>query len=192
MAAGRGGEGAAEDVDQRRRHPCHLDTRRRVLQAAHGRLRTEVAVAFRRVAHGQLEQGVGAECVAVVGIFVAAGDRQHAEAQHGGECVDNLRLIAPIADAACQRVGQAQAALRLAQQDKPAVRRDQAAIEGGAHLLAAHRWKIEGEQGIVGHGGRGAFVVREERRFDNEFLLHGNGLRHVRHLKIRHAVNNPG
>ena len=122
----------------------------------------------------------------------AAELRQHAEAQHGGKGVDDLRLIAPVADATCQHVSQAQAALRLAQQDEPAVRRDQTAIEGGAHLLAAHRWKIEGEQGIVGHGGRGAFVAWEEGRFDNEFLLHGNGLRHVRHPKIRHAVNNPG
>ena len=52
---GRGWEAVAEDVDQRRRHPCHLDTRRCVLQAAHGRLRTEVAAAFRRVAHSQLD-----------------------------------------------------------------------------------------------------------------------------------------
>ena len=35
---GRDGEGAAEDVDQRSRHARHLDTRRCVLQAAHGRL----------------------------------------------------------------------------------------------------------------------------------------------------------
>ena len=105
---------------------------------AHGRLRTEVAAAFRRVARSQLEQGVRAQRVAVVSILVAAGDRQHAETQHGGKGVDDLCLIAPIADAACQRVSQAQAALRLAQQDKPADRRDQAAIEGGGHLLALH------------------------------------------------------
>ena len=44
----------------------------------------------------------------------AAGDRQHTEAQHGGEGVDDQRLVAPIANTACQRVGQAQTALRLA------------------------------------------------------------------------------
>ena len=106
--------------------------------------------------------------------------------------MDDLCLIAPIADAACQRVGEAEAALRLAQQDEPAVGRDQAAIEGGGHLLALDGWQMEGKKAIAGHGGRGAFVVREERRFDNEFLPHGNGLRYVRHPKIRHAVNNPG
>ena len=144
------------------------------------------------MARGELEQRVRAERVAVVGILIAAGNRQHAEAQHGGERVDDLCLIAPVADAACQRVGEAEAALRLAQQDEPAVRRDQAAIEGGGHLLALDGWQMEGEKGIVGHGGRGAFVVREERRFNNEFLPHGNGLRYVRHPKIRHTVNNPG
>ena len=65
-------------------------------------------------------------------------------------------------------------------------------IEGGGHLLALDGWQMEGKKAIVGHGGRGAFVVREERRFDNEFLPHGNGLRYVRHPKIRHTVNNPG
>ena len=139
-----------------------------------------------------LNRGSVRERVAVVGIFVAAGDRQHAEAEHGGECVDDLCLIAPIADAACQRVGQAEAALRLAQQDEAAVRGDQAAIEGGAHLLALDGWQIEGKKAIVGHGGRGAFVVWEERRFDNEFLPDDNALRYIRHPKIRHATNNPG
>ena len=106
--------------------------------------------------------------------------------------MDDLCLIAPVADAACQRVGQAQAVLRLAQQDEAAVRRDQAAIEGGAHLLAPDDWQMEGKKAIVGHGGCGAFVVREERRFDNEFLPDDNALRHVRHPKIRPSMNNPG
>ncbi|MDE2811504.1 MAG: hypothetical protein OXM01_00640 [Gemmatimonadota bacterium] len=106
--------------------------------------------------------------------------------------MDHLRLIAPIADAACQGLGEAQAALRLAQQDEAAVRRDQAAIEGGTHLLALDAWQIDGEKGIVGHSGRGAFVAQEERHFDNEFLPEGNSLRYVRYPIIRPATNNPG
>ena len=122
----------------------------------------------------------------------AAGDRQHAETQHGGERVDDLCLVAPVPDTACQRLGEAEAPFRLAQQDQAAVGGDQAAIEGGGHLLALHGWQMEGEKGIVGHGGRGAFVVREERRVDNEFLPYSNELRHVCHLNTRPAVNNPG
>ena len=34
----------------------------------------------------------------------------------------------------------------LAQQDETAVRRDQAAIEGGAHPLALDAWQIEGQR----------------------------------------------
>ena len=68
-----------------------------------------------------------------------AGDCQHAEAEHGRERVDHLRLIAPVPDAACQGLGEAQAAVRLAQQDEAAVRRDQATIEGGTHLTCVGR-----------------------------------------------------
>ena len=103
---GRGWEGAAEEGDQGCRHPRHLDARGRVLQSAHGGLGTEVEAALRRLACGQLEQRVRAQGVAVVGILVAAGDRQHAEAQHGRERVDHLRLIAPIANAAGQGLGE--------------------------------------------------------------------------------------
>lgn len=45
---GRGGERAAEDVDQGGRHARHLDARQRVLQAAHGGLGTECSAALRR------------------------------------------------------------------------------------------------------------------------------------------------
>ena len=46
---GRGREGAAEEIDQRRRHARHLDARGRVLQAAHGGLGAERAPALRRL-----------------------------------------------------------------------------------------------------------------------------------------------
>ena len=101
-------------------------------------------------------------------------------------------LVAPVPDAACQRLGQAETAFRLAQQDEAAVGGDQAAIEGGAHLLALDGGQMERKKAIVGHSGRGAFVVWEESRVDNEFLPDDNGLRHVRYPKIKPAVNNRG
>ena len=106
--------------------------------------------------------------------------------------MDHLRLIASVPDAACQGLGEVQAALRLAQQREAAVRRDQTAVEGGAHLVALVAWQIEGEKTIVGHGGRGVFIVRRGRRLDKGFLPDGNGLRYVRHPKIRPDTNNPG
>ena len=166
---GRGREGAAEEIDQRRRHARHLKPRGRVLQTAHGRLRAQGAAALRRPAHGQLEEGIGAQGVAVVGIFVATRDREHAEAQHRRECMHHQRRVPPLPDASRQRLGQAEPAFGPAQQDQPAVGRDQPALEIGGHLLASNGWKIEREKGIFGHGGRGAFVVWEEMRFAPTF-----------------------
>ena len=149
----RGVEAAAEEIDQRRRHARHLDARGRVLQPAHGRLRAQRAAALRRPADGQLEQGIGAQGVAVVGILIPAGDREHAETQHRRQRVDHRRRVAPVPDVARQRLGQAEPALSLAQQDQAAVRRDQAAHEIGGHLFASNGWKIEREQDIFCHGG---------------------------------------
>ena len=165
----RGSEGPAEDVDQRGRQASHLGARGRVLQPAHGRLRTQVAPTLRRPADRQLEQRIGAQIVAVVGILVAAGDREHAEPQHRRQRVDHPVGGAPLPDAAGQRLGQAEPAFRRAQQHQPAVRGDRPAGEIGGHLLALYGWQIEREKGIFGHGGRGAFVASAEIRWETNF-----------------------
>ena len=162
-------EGAAEDVDQGGRQARHLDPQGGVLEPAHGRLRTEIPAALRRPADRQLERRIAAQRVAVVGDFVAAGDREHAEPEHRRQRVDHQRRIAPLPDAAGQRLGQPEPALRRAQQDKPAVGRDQAAREIGGHLLALYGWKIEREEAIFDHGGRGPFVASAEVRWTTNF-----------------------
>ena len=165
----RGREGAAEQVDKRRRHARHLDAGRRLLKPAHGRLRTQVAPAHRRPADGELEQRIRAKRVAVVGVLVPTRDREHAEAKHRRQAVDHPFRVAPLPDAARQRLGQAVPAFRRAQQDQPAVRRDQTARKIRGHLLALYGWKIEREKGIFGHGGRVAFVASVERRWETNF-----------------------
>ena len=140
-----------------------------VLQPAHGGLGTEIAAALRRPADRQLEQRIGAQGVAVVGVLVAAGDREHPETQHGRQRVDRPRRVAPLPDAAGQRLGQAEPPFGRAQQHQPAVRRDRTAREIGGHLLALYGWKIEREKAIIGHGGRGAFVASVEVRWTTNF-----------------------
>ena len=169
IARRRGREGAAEQIDKRRRHARHLDAGRRVLKPAHGRLRTQVAPAHRRPADGELEQRIRAKRVAVVGVLVPTRDREHAEAEHRRQAVDHPFRVAPLPDAARQRLGQAEPALRRAQQDQPTVRRDQTAREIGGHLLALYGWKIEREKAIFGDGGRGACVVGAEGRWTANF-----------------------
>ena len=104
----------------------------------------------------------------------------------------NQSRIAPVPQATGHKLGQAEAAFRLAQQHQAAVRGDQAAVERRRHFLATNGWKIEGKKGIVGHGGCGQFVVPVEVRLDNEFLHDFNELRHTHQPKIRFGVNNPG
>ena len=162
-------EGAAEDVDQGGRQARHLSARGRVLEPAHGGLRTQIAPALRRPADRQLEQRIGAQVVAIVGVLVAAGDREHTEPEHRRQRVNRPRRIAPFPDAARQRPGEAEPAFRRAQQHQPAVGRDRPAREIGGHLLALYGWKIEREKGIFGHGGRGAFVASAEMRWETNF-----------------------
>ena len=106
-----------------------------------------------------------------VGVFVAAGDREHAEPEHRRQRVDRPLRIAPLPDAGGQRLGQSEPALRRAQQHQPDVRRDRPAGKIGGHLLALYGWKIEREGSIFGHGGRGAFVASEEMRLATNFYL---------------------
>jgi len=165
---------------------------RHVLQPAHGWLRTQLVAAFRRPPHRQLEQRVEAQAVAVVGVLVAAGDGQHPKAQHLGQAMGNQSWIAPVPETTGQKVGQAEAALRLAQQYQAAVRGDQATVECRRHLLATNGWKIEGKKAIVGHGGCGKSVARAERRLGNDFPSNSTELRYARQPISRPAVNNAG
>ena len=42
-------------------------------------------------------------------------------------------------------------------------------LPGLGHLLALNGWKIERQQGIFGHGERGAFVASAEMRWETNF-----------------------
>ena len=166
---GRHGEAAAEDIDQHRGHPCYLKPRGRVLQSAHGRLRAQRAAALRRLAHGQFEQGIGAQGVAVVGILVPAGDREHAEAQHRRKRVDHQRRVPAVPDAARQSIGQPEPAFGPAQQDQRAVGREQPSLEIGGHFLASDGWQIEREKDIFGHGGVALSLLAKELALTTNF-----------------------
>ena len=59
-------------------------------------VRTQRAAALRRPAHGELEEGIGAQRVAVASIFISARDREHAEALHRRQRVHHPFRIAPV------------------------------------------------------------------------------------------------
>jgi hypothetical protein len=106
--------------------------------------------------------------------------------------VINPIRIAGVPQAPGQGSGETETTLGVTQQQQATVGRQQATVEAGRHLLAANGWKIEGEKGIVGHGGRGSFVAWIGRRLDNDFLHDFNELCHARQPNSWAVMNNPG
>ncbi len=100
--------------------------------------------------------------------------------------------VAPAPNAPGHRFGQVEAVFRFTQQDPANVSENQAAIEGGFHLLAPFGWQIEEKKGIFGRDGRGRFDARRERRFNNELQHHDNRSRHACCFNISPAINSSG
>ena len=146
-------EAPAEQIHHHRRHARRSHPRGHVLEPAHGRLRAQRRPAPGQPAGRQLEQRVLAQRIAVIGILMAAGNGQHAEQQHLLNRVADPAGIAPVLHAGRQHARQAQAPVRLPQEQQAAIRRNRAAIEVRGHFLAANGWKIEGKKAIVAHGG---------------------------------------
>ena len=85
--------------------------------------------------------------------------------------------------------------LKLSRPKGPLRLRGGVIVVGRAITHAKRRprsWQREGKNAIVGHGGRGDFVARGERRAGSELLPDDNGLRRARYPEIRPAVNSPG
>ena len=85
---------------------------------------------------GQLEGRIGPKAVQVVGVLVAASDRQHARADHLVIAVLHARRVALIGQAGGEKTGDPQPGLDLAQNHNPAVRGQPPAIETGDQILA--------------------------------------------------------
>ena len=76
----------------------------RVFPARHRRLRTQIIATVRQAAARQLEPGISAQVIEIVGVFVAAGDRKNAGAQNVVDAVRHQSRIAPVCDLARQRL----------------------------------------------------------------------------------------
>jgi hypothetical protein len=85
-------------IDHHTHEPDDLAQVRGVLAAGHGRLRTQIQSAIRQSSAGQLEGGVKAQPIEIVGILVAAGDRQNASPQNLRQPVHKPQRITWISD----------------------------------------------------------------------------------------------
>ncbi len=124
-------------------------------QPRHGRLRAQMIAAVGQPAAGGFERWVVAQDVEIVGILVAAADRQDPSAAHVGDGVHDERGITLIGHASRQPRRQAQTPFRHRPQHPPAVRRHSPAAEHGRDFLALPGWKRGQRNRIVVHGGCG-------------------------------------
>ena len=150
----RGVAGAIE-VDHHPPEPDQVAQAGGVLQPRDGGLAHQVAPALGQASAGELEGGVGAQVVEVVGIFVAAGDRQDAGQHDLGQRMHDPARITPIRDRRGELLGDTEPPRGLGEQQDAAVRGQASAVEGGCELLAPHGWKRERQRRRIGHGGRG-------------------------------------
>src|SRR5712664_2507689 len=156
----RGGVAGAIEIDHHAHQANKVAQGWRVLPARDGGLRAQIDAAVGQPATGELEGRIQAQPVEVVGILVAAGDRENAGAQDIGQPMSDPALIAAVRDHRGEPFGEAQPPLRLGEQHHPAIGGEPAANEGGGHLFAHNGWKAERQQAIVGHGGCGSLRSR--------------------------------
>ena len=103
-----------------------------------------------------LNAGIFAKTIQIIGVFIAARDREDARADHVGQRKGNPRWIATVGKTARQSLGDAKAPLGHRQQHNAAIRGEASAIESTCDLLARNGWKRERQEIIVGHGERAA------------------------------------
>jgi GAF domain-containing protein len=137
----RGGIARTVEVDERACQPHQFARRRRILPSAHRRLARQADRAARQLAERQLEPGIVMQTVEIIGILIAAGDRQHASTQDVAEVVDDAALVARVGNAGGKPFCKTKLSLHLRQQQHATVRGQPAAVKGGGHFLAANRWE---------------------------------------------------
>ena len=128
-------------IDERPREPDRILQRRRVLQSRQRRLRTQVRARVWQPPASELESGISAQSVEIVGIFISAGNRQDAGADHVRQRVRDPQRVAAIGKAPRQSFRDPQPTVRHREQHDAAIRSQSPAIKSGCDRFAANGWK---------------------------------------------------
>jgi hypothetical protein len=128
----------------------------------------------------QAEARIVAQGIEIIGVLIAARDREHTGTQNVIEAMDHPRRVTRIGDARSKLPADPHRALR--QQQNAAVRGQPATVERGCDLLAANRWKRKSRCAIIAPAGvvRGINCLAEGLVWTPIFLLQSNRLRHSR------------
>jgi hypothetical protein len=128
----------AVNRDHRPHQPCQLARGRGVLPPAHRRLTGKTRSRTRQLAKRQAEARIIAQSIEVVGILVAAGDRQHPCPQDVIKRMDHPGRIARVGDAGSKFRADPHLAFSLRQQQHPTVRGQPTAVKCGCDFLATN------------------------------------------------------
>jgi len=112
----------AELVNHGRHRPRDLDLRGGILQPRHRRLRAQRLARSRQPAHRHLEDRIVSQRIAIVGVLVARGDREHPKPEHFFNRMQNQVRIALVSQARCQTRHNSQPLLDPPQQKHARVR----------------------------------------------------------------------
>ena len=186
------GIAGAPEIDHDPTHPDHIAQPGCILPARHGRLAHQVRTALRQPSAGQLEGGVGSQAVEVVGVLVAAGNREDPRPQDVGQIMGNPGRVARVGDDGGQLVGNPEAPFSQSEQHHATIRADPPAIESGGHFLAADRWQGERQEAIVEHGGCGRLRAGCGTGLSNQILSDLRDLRYIRQPQPVGPVNKGG
>ena len=148
-------------IEQSRGEPRRLGLARRVLQAAHGRLRAQRRARLRAAADHEFHQRVVPQPVEVDGVLRVPDTGRIAAIRH--------RISKPSA--------YTKLALRSPQQQQAAIRGLVTTLKIYCEFLASDRWQVKRKHG---HGGCGAGLIREATCLDNDLLCESATLCHSR------------
>ena len=132
------GIGLAVEVDHGAPHAQQRAGVGQVLQPRDRRLRTQFAIRRRQIER-HLEHRIAAQRIGVVAVLIARRDHQQAKANDVGYRMRDMVGSARVLDAGGHALGDAKAALDLAQSQNTAVRRQLAAVEFDHDILARDR-----------------------------------------------------
>ncbi|EQB14563.1 hypothetical protein L284_12810 [Novosphingobium lindaniclasticum LE124] len=109
--------------------------------------------------------------IKVVGVLVAAGNRQNPCPQDIIRFMDHTTGIARIGNASGKLPADIQLAFGLGQQQNPTVRSQPSPVEGGCDFLSADRWESKSAWASIVHGGCGLWLFPSRRRdgLDTQF-----------------------
>ncbi|MCW1985114.1 UNVERIFIED_ORG: hypothetical protein M2348_002903 [Sphingomonas sp. R1F5B] len=132
----RGGIAGAVDVDHCDHHAGQFARGRRILPPAHRWLAGKSRARSRQLAQRQTETRIVAQGVEIIGILIAASNREHAGTQDVIEAMDHPRRVTRIGNASCKPLADPHCTFSLRQQQHATIRGEPATIKRGGHFLA--------------------------------------------------------